>query len=62
VLLIPKVRTRAVYLVKGIAAARINPEIKKQQIGSAICVPHSFIQSDEIMTAILPSVSAKICK
>jgi len=56
------VRTRAVYLVKGIAAARINPEIKKQQIGSAICVPHSFIQSDEIMTAILPSVSAKICK
>lgn len=59
----PRVKTRAVYLVKGIAAANIRAEIKKQHIGSAsVNEGKYFIQIDEIITATLPKVSAKICK
>jgi len=58
----PRVKTLAVCFVNGMAAARISPEMRKQQIGSASCVPQIFIQSDEIMTATLPRVSARMCR
>ncbi len=58
----PRINTLAVYFVNGMAAARINAEITKQQIGSAIVVPKTFMHKDDIITATLPSASAKTCK
>lgn len=56
----PNVTTLAVWAVNGIAAARIRAEIRKQQIGSANGKLKNLMQSDEIMTAIEPNVSARM--
>lgn len=58
----PSVSTLAVCLVKGIAAARIRAEIRKQQIGSARVKPKKLMHKEEMITATLPRVSASTCK
>lgn len=48
--------------MNGIAAARINAEIRKQQIGSAKGKLKYLMHSEEMITATLPRVSARMCR